>query len=342
VTLNKREQTIAWILGAVVGLGVVYYAGLTWWDARAKLDDQIFKAQNTLKLNKAAMDKANRVEADLASWRIQRIDMNRPDPSQTDALIRNTYSNAGLGLSGWAGQGLRATTGSRDFQESKYTAAATTTTARLARFLQTIENAPLPARIDQITVTTPRQGIDNLHVEINISALLYAPKTATTTQSAKLGPEVTKPATTTGATTRGTTTRSTTTRRTTTTRGTTTRAATATKPALTPEQLSKLEQDMAERKRAEEARLATMPAPETKPKRTPEEIEAEMRAKRAVEEGRAPESQPATGPAPEAKAPKTPEEIEAELKAKRLAEQGAPAGSQPTTETSPATTGGTQ
>ena len=311
MTLNKREQLIAWTLGVVVGLGVLYYAGTTWWRVRLDLDKKIKNMETTLAENKITLERASHVAADLAAWKIQTIALDRPNPAVTDALVRSTYTNAGLNagmtITGWGGAGLRpATGGSQAFQESKYTASATTTTARLARFLQTIENAAIPARIDSLTITTPKQGLDNLHVEMTISALLYAPRTtgvagaATPQPATGRGPEATQPAT------RGSTGRPG-------GRGTGPAGGAApgatTKAGPTAAELSKLEQQMIERKRAEEARLATMPAAP-------------------------PEPAAATGPK------KTAEEIEAEMKAKRLREQGGPAESEPATTTSPATTGG--
>jgi hypothetical protein len=287
VTLNKREQLIAWVLGAVLGLGVLYYAGMTWWDARLDLDKKTQKLRSQLNEENDLIERAKKVDTQLAALQIQRIDPNRPDPARTDALVRNTYYNAGLTITGWTAAGLRSTAGTRDFQESKYSATATTTTARLARFLQTIESAHIPARIDSITITTPKQGQDNLHIELTISALLYAPKTTTTAAAA-------------GAASRLTTARGPETARTAnataTAPGRGAVALSTTKAGPTAEEQSKLIEEMMKRRKAEEERLATAPATppaEAGPKKTAEEIEAEMAAKRLKELGAA-ESQPAT------------------------------------------------
>jgi hypothetical protein len=276
-------------MGAVLGLGVVYYAGMTWWEARSNLDKKIRDQRNKLSEENNLIDRAKKVDAYLTGLNIQRIDPNRPDPARTDALVRNTYYNAGITITGWTAAGLRTTAGTRDFQESKYSATATTTTARLARFLQTIESARIPARIDSITITTPKQGQDNLHLELTISALLYAPRgaaaaaagTAASRSATSRGPETGK-STTTPAATQGTA------------------AVSTAKAAPTAADESKLIEQMMERRRAEEQRLATAPAAApaaTGPKKTPEEIEAEMAAKRARELGAA-ESQPATATSP--------------------------------------------
>jgi hypothetical protein len=340
VTLTNREQLIAWVLGGVLGLGAVYYVGTTWFDARTRMDQKINTLQNKFHDNQLVLDKAKKVNSELANLGVQTIDLNRPDPSRTDAMIRNAYYNAGLTVTGWSGAGLRPAAGTRDFQESKYTAQATTTTARLARFLQTIENARLPARIDSITITTPQQGQDNLHLELTVSALLFAPRSTTTqgTTAVTARTQGTTQGTTQGATQPTTSTRQG--RGGTTVRGT--GPASASRPTITTAEQSRLEQQLREKRLAEEARLATMPqtppeATSTAPKRTAEEIEAEMKAKREAEDAAA-----ASQPAPETGPKRTPEEIEAEMKAKREREQAAVTASQPATSTSPATTGGTQ
>ncbi len=286
MTLNKREQLIAWVMGAVLGLGVIYYGGMTWWDARAALDRKVLETRNKLSDENSLIDRAKKVEAKLAEWQVQRIDPNKPDPSRTDALVRNTYTNAGITITGWTAAGLRSTAGTRDFQESKYSATATTTTARLARFLQTIESARIPARIDSITITTPKQGQDNLHIELTISALLYSPRSATTAPAAARsatarGPETARTATA-SAPARGA------------------GAVSTTKAATAAADESETIRRMMERRQAEDQRLATAPATppaETGPKKTAAEIEAEMAAKRARELG-AVESQPATTTSP--------------------------------------------
>ena len=182
MTLNKREQLIAWTLGVVVGLGVLYYAGTTWWEARLDLDKKIKRWRPPSPKTRSRWKGRPMLPRIWRRGRFRRSPLIGPIPPSPTRWWRSTYTNAGLNagmtITGWGGAGLRpATGGSQAFQESKYTASATTTTTRLARFLQTIENAAIPARIDSLTITTPKQGLDNLHVEMTISALLYAPRT---------------------------------------------------------------------------------------------------------------------------------------------------------------------
>jgi hypothetical protein len=307
VTLNNREQLIAWALGAGLAAVVLYYLvdGL-WLSQRGALDKKITTLQTEVKKEGNILAAAKVDQTEFEKLRIQTLDSKVPDPSSTDRLVQTTFNNAGnnasMTFTSWTGAGIRPSAGNKDFMEAKYSATATTSTARLARFLQTIESATLPARIDEMTITTPKPGVDNLRVEFTISALLYMPKTPAATAPAATasrlettsGPATgsrpaagsrpgagSRPAAATGAS-----------------RPAATLPTSATR--LSPAELDKLAQQMEERRRAEDAGAATRPPAPPATAKTPEEITAEMMARRAQQLGvtMAPETAPAMVPNP--------------------------------------------
>jgi hypothetical protein len=276
---------MAWVLGGVVGLAGIYSGGAYWFGEYDGSKTKIANLQKQIKLDNENIENGKKAMALMKQWGIQTINPAQPDTAPTDAMVREYYHNSGLTISSWAQAGLRPASSigtkdaARDFMECRYTATATTSTARLARFLQTIENLSIPARIDGITITTPKPGIDQLRVEINISALLYAPKVAPASTGKNASTAASRSATGTRA---GTT-----------TRGTKSQAAgqSGTAKAEDPNDTSAVEKRMAEQRAAENARLAnpaaaTSAAAPTSPK-TPEQMEQEMAARRARELGTA-------------------------------------------------------
>jgi hypothetical protein len=328
VTLNKREQTIAWIL---LGVGVVagaYWGGDQYLAQRAGASQVIADLKTQIKLDEKAKNQgASDQEEMLTGRNLQQINFQRPDPAKTDTLIRDLFQRfpQELIISSWNATGLRAVSlgprdpnreAAKDFQECRYTATGTTTTARLARFLQTIETVAIPARIDSLTITTPNIGVDRLRVEMTISALVFSPKTAppstgraSATTPASHSATASRPATqrTNPGGSSGRTPNTPNTSQPGRTR--TTNPAISSRPAPSTQELESAAAAMARRRAEEEQRIATMPAPDTRP-RDPAEIEREMMLRRARETGESPSTlelpRPSTSPAPATSAASNP------------------------------------
>ena len=276
MTLTKKEQNIVLIIGAIVVAYGLYWSFGWWTDVHAGLERDLANAKKQGGANQKIIDEGKKAQISFEASRIQTLDPDRPDYAPTQRLIEQTFDGGGLVFTNWGASGTpRPIQNNREFQEAKYTAQATTTTARLARFLQYIEAAHVPARIDGIDISSTKPGVDNLRVTFTISAILYAPnKSATTARSGPRGAATgSRPV---NATTRGGV------------QPTTPSSASAPSSAA----LSKVEEEMIKKREAEAARLATMPETPPPPKRTPEEIEQEMIAKRAAQE--AASSKPAT------------------------------------------------
>jgi hypothetical protein len=182
VALNKREQYISWIVGAVLVLylGYTYVVDAFYLSPLAEINKQIRTQTQALVDNKRLLEKRPAVNTEWTS--LQQKGLLSDSSSANFQLASQVYGIAlrsRFDLTAWNAPPSRPSNSKTDFDEFRVTARGTGSSARLAQFLLNLESAGLPARVDAVSVSTKKEGIDNLTVEFTLTGLFYSPKTTT-------------------------------------------------------------------------------------------------------------------------------------------------------------------
>jgi hypothetical protein len=187
VALTKREQTISWVVGAAVGLLVVYYAVNAFYLAPlAEKEKQIAAAQKKANEDKVILDRQKIIQEEWKGLQAKGL----TDNASTAALQftneiftvarANAFNLRQLNASG----AMRSLGRNSDFEEMRFQAAGESNTMRLGSFLYALETAGIPVRIDDLTISAKKEGTDQLGTEMTISALVFAPKKTATKPAA--------------------------------------------------------------------------------------------------------------------------------------------------------------
>ena len=175
VTLNKREQAIAWAVGSVVGLFVLYQLVNTVYMGQLNsYNDQLYKDQKTGATDKATLDQA--VILRPKSGRPGHPFGPRDDGPAGATLVTNFATQTQVRISNWTAQTVTRPVQKTDYQEATYKMQAKGNSGGFFRFLLSLENSHTPMRVDSIEIVGQPPGQDDLAVNLTLTALIYAPK----------------------------------------------------------------------------------------------------------------------------------------------------------------------
>ena len=147
MALTKREQTISWVVGAAVGLLVVYYAVNAFYLAPlAEKEKQIAAAQKKANEDKVILDRQKIIQEEWKGLQAKGL----TDNASTAALQftneiftvarANAFNLRQLNASG----AMRSLGRNSDFEEMRFQAAGESNTMRLGSFLYALETAGIP------------------------------------------------------------------------------------------------------------------------------------------------------------------------------------------------------
>lgn len=177
MNLNERERKIAICVVATLVLTLLYYFVYEpYADARADVLQQ--KSDLQEKLGKA--DSVFRRQVRLARvWNEMQAGGLNVDPAQADhqtlAALDKWATYTGFSLLTYKPD---KTTPDGTFDVVSLSASGTGSMPKVARMLAAIETAGIPLKLNDVTITPQKEGIDDLLVRMNLSALCQPPADA--------------------------------------------------------------------------------------------------------------------------------------------------------------------
>jgi hypothetical protein len=177
VVLSKRERYIAVATVAALGLVAVYYGFVSpLLDRKSDLDSKVREA-------KLQLDRANRVIDD--SHRLGPVLAQRlAGPVKKSASEAESQMLKSIGE--WA-HDARMTAPSidkpdrgereKDFAKMTFRASATGTMSQIGNFLWRMNTSAVPVRVGEMTLTTHKEGTDDLTLQLSISTIYLAADT---------------------------------------------------------------------------------------------------------------------------------------------------------------------
>lgn len=168
--MNAREKTIAIVLGAVVGLYALDSYLLTpQLDRLSKADSLI--AEHNQTLSDFETVKRRRINAS-KDWRKAAADTVKSDASSAESQlltrVREAAGRASLALNS---QKTEKAEREKGYDRVLLKASATGSMQQIGRFLYEIQHASFPVRINDIDITSRKDGTDDLTLSITLATL---------------------------------------------------------------------------------------------------------------------------------------------------------------------------
>jgi hypothetical protein len=175
MALSPRERTIAVVVGGVVGLFLIERMAVApYVERRRELSDRI--AAQEEQVAKAKQLFAQKKQMDLV-WRDLKAGGLRSDSGEADSQLSHVLTDwtreTGFSEPSYKTEYLPPT--KTGFIEIKTQVQAKGPLASLAQMLWRLETATIPVRVNDMTVSTPDPGRDQLQVQLGISTLSIAP-----------------------------------------------------------------------------------------------------------------------------------------------------------------------
>jgi hypothetical protein len=167
---------IAWVVGVVVGGAALFYgADQLYFQSKAKMQADIVKAKEDFKKYEQLKSDGRKAWDD---WNAMEL---WNDVTKVESPVRNLVFQLAqvnnFSIRNWSNASPRALSAKQpDFQEITFTAGATTTTARLGRFLAMLESqSNMAIKVEGLKIASRKPGQDDLNVEMTIRAVAYIP-----------------------------------------------------------------------------------------------------------------------------------------------------------------------
>ena len=170
MVLSRRERFIAIATGAILGIFALDRLGVEpLLTARSELDGQIAS-------QRSALDRAQRLFTTnrQMNQRWRQIAGTELKSSQSEAesqVIHNVHDwaqESGLALPSLKSERAEK---EKDFNKLSFRAMGTGTMSQIARFLWRIQTATMPIRITELSITSRKDGTDDLSLTLGISTI---------------------------------------------------------------------------------------------------------------------------------------------------------------------------
>ncbi len=171
---NRREKIIAVILIAVIGLAVIYeYVITPYVNEHDRVSQALKDAVNREKKAQRLLDarvSTNREWKNLLDHGLK----TDPAASESQALhyMRTWADNSRVDF-----QSLKPDRVARsgDFQQIRIQATGNTTTAAFANLLSQVETATIPMKVNDLRLTSRKEGTDDLSFAMSVSTIVFSP-----------------------------------------------------------------------------------------------------------------------------------------------------------------------
>lgn len=190
MVLSKRERYIGiGAIAAVVLLGISTLVVGPYYDSMTALQSQEKAAKKTLDANQHLFRLQKDKRADWSA--MMRNGLEADDSTartRTQQMLQSWARSAGINLDALSSDSAPSQKGS--FQAINFSLDFNTSGAdsmrQIAKFLQSVESATIPVRLNNIRIQSTKEGTDQLNVKLVVSAL-YMPPTG---QNADVGNDV--------------------------------------------------------------------------------------------------------------------------------------------------------
>ncbi len=177
MVLSQRERYIAIALGAVlllVVLWTVVFSPLEAWSAQIDTDKQ------------AALDQQQKDERLFADQkRLEKVweDMKKgglmDNPSDAQTQLHQAVTDwavqSGVFVSNQTNETPQVVDQKSGFVQAGIKVTCAGTTSGIAKLLYQIEVAKIPARVHQVTISSRKEGVDELQLDMNLTTLCVVP-----------------------------------------------------------------------------------------------------------------------------------------------------------------------
>ena len=172
MVLSKRERYIGIITGIVLGaLTLDRFIVSPLLDQMGELNTKISKTRNDLTTATDLIDLSQRAKA---KWATMSRGAVRSDPIEADQIVNNVSDwarEAGMSLSSVKPERDEK---EKDFNKKTFRATGAGSMSQLGRFLYRIQTATVPVRITDLSITTRKEGSDDLSISLGV-ATIYQP-----------------------------------------------------------------------------------------------------------------------------------------------------------------------
>jgi len=181
VVLTKRERYTAILTGIVLGALVLYWVAIgPLLDQKTELDAKINDVQEQLDHAKRLFDTSR---AASRKWEQLARGGLRRDESEAESQILNNIrewaQDARMALSSVKPE---RTEKEKEFVKTTFRATGAGGMGQVGRFLWRIQTAAVPVRVTDVTITTHKEGTDDLTVSIGVATIYQAPEAEKTPQ----------------------------------------------------------------------------------------------------------------------------------------------------------------
>jgi hypothetical protein len=174
MVLSKRERYIAFATAAVVGiLALDRFMVTPLMAQREELDKQIAEQHDKLYTDQKLFKKSREMTRDWAKISSGALKQNSNEAeSQALNSLQNWAQDSGIAQ--WSVRAEGAVK-EKDFNKNTYRATGTGGMSQIARFLWRIQTAPIPVRINDLSLTARKDGTDDLSLQVGFSTIYVMP-----------------------------------------------------------------------------------------------------------------------------------------------------------------------
>lgn len=180
MVVSKRERYIAIAAGIVIGvlaLDALVYTPLS--ERTQALDEQLDEKNAALGEAALLFDRSKKMNREWSTLAGRAVTHTASDAeSQVLNRVRQWAQEAGLTL---AQLKPDRTEQLKDFHVTSFRASATGGMSQIGRFLYSIETATIPIRVTDVTVSTRKEGTDELSVTLTVTTIFLPSSTASAT-----------------------------------------------------------------------------------------------------------------------------------------------------------------
>ncbi len=173
MVLTKRERYIGIVTGVVLGVLVLDYFVVSPLLAQmAVLDAKITSAQNDVRRSNDLLELSSRAKQ---RWNEMSSGAVR-DSEQADQIVNNVSDwarEAGMSLSSVKPERDEK---EKDFGKKTFRATGAGRMSEIGRFLWRIQTASVPVRITDLTITSRKEGTDDLSISLGVATIYQLPE----------------------------------------------------------------------------------------------------------------------------------------------------------------------
>jgi hypothetical protein len=183
MAMNKRERTIAIVLGATLAAYVGYFYGIDpYFTADAQIRKDQLAVDNQSKIAHHLLENHKKVNDEWKGMIANGLESNAPNAEHralnaiTDwAANRNVHVDS---------HKVDTPTQAGDFQQMRVTVTGSGNLSSIYRLLGDVETSHLPVQISDCRITSKKaDGTDELSIQLTVNTLIFSPAQTTTKPS---------------------------------------------------------------------------------------------------------------------------------------------------------------